>query len=196
MSDRDLHPITGAANFIEASLAKLVPIAISLFANLLGLGGIADKVKGIIEKVQTMVDSAIDKLIDRVLKMFKGKGDNDGDHEDAKPGDGAPKVPEVPKSLVEPATAELDGLSPTVTMAIEQAPAGTTTIYQASDVDPKSVTKNLLATHTDARLDKDLGAADPVADPARRARPGTVAGPARRAARAPNRGLGHPARAP
>ncbi|MEO7731403.1 MAG: hypothetical protein ABIY55_10550, partial [Kofleriaceae bacterium] len=32
--------IGGAANYIEASLAKLVPIAISLFANLLGLGGI------------------------------------------------------------------------------------------------------------------------------------------------------------
>ncbi len=82
--------ISGAANFIEASLAKLVPIAISLFANLLGLGGIADKIKGIIEKVQTKVDTAIDKLIERVLAMFKGKdgkgkddGKSDG-HDDKK----------------------------------------------------------------------------------------------------------------
>ncbi|HEX8111427.1 MAG TPA: hypothetical protein VF516_27040, partial [Kofleriaceae bacterium] len=37
--------IGGAANFIEASLAKLVPIAISLFADLIGLGGIADKIR-------------------------------------------------------------------------------------------------------------------------------------------------------
>jgi hypothetical protein len=76
--------IAGAANFIEASLAKLIPIAISLFANLLGLGGIADKIKSIITKIQTKVDNAIDKLIDRVLKKFKGKGDKDkdkdGDH--------------------------------------------------------------------------------------------------------------------
>jgi hypothetical protein len=60
--------IAGAANYIENSLAKLVPIAISLFANLLGLGGIADKIKSIIEKIQTKVDQAIDKLIDRVIK--------------------------------------------------------------------------------------------------------------------------------
>ena len=78
--------IGGAANFIEASLAKLVPIAISLFADLIGLGGIADKIRGIIEKVQTKVDNAIDKLIDRVMGMFKGKG-GDGDHKDGKDGD-------------------------------------------------------------------------------------------------------------
>lgn len=72
--------IGGAANLIETSLARLVPIAISLFANLLGLGGIADKIKGIIEKVQTKVDQAIDKLIDRVMKLFKGgKGDDSKD---------------------------------------------------------------------------------------------------------------------
>src|SRR5678816_4720347 len=69
--------IGGAANWIEASLAKLVPVAISLFANLLGLGGIADKIRGIIEKVQTMVDQAIDKLIAKVMGLFKGKGGKD-----------------------------------------------------------------------------------------------------------------------
>ncbi|NJN00516.1 MAG: hypothetical protein HC793_02470 [Aquincola sp.] len=81
--------ISGAANYIEASLAKLVPIAISLFANLLGLGGIADKIKEIITKVQTKVDQAIDKLIDRVMKMFKGKGKGKDDKAaDGKGGDG------------------------------------------------------------------------------------------------------------
>lgn len=80
--------IGGAANFIEASLAKLVPIAISLFADLIGLGGIADKVKGIIEKVQDTIDKAIDKLIARVMAMFKGKDGDDGkDGKDGKTGD-------------------------------------------------------------------------------------------------------------
>ena len=77
--------IGGAANFIEASLAKLVPIAISLFADLIGLGGIADKIKGVIEKVQDTVDKAIDKLIARVMAMFKGKDGDDG--KDGKTGD-------------------------------------------------------------------------------------------------------------
>jgi hypothetical protein len=65
--------IGGAASYIEASLGKLVPIAISLCANLLGLGGIAGKIKSIIEKVQAKIDQAIDKLIGRVKGRFKGK---------------------------------------------------------------------------------------------------------------------------
>ncbi|HEX8115296.1 MAG TPA: hypothetical protein VF516_46535, partial [Kofleriaceae bacterium] len=77
--------IGGAANFIEASLAKLVPIAISLFADLIGLGGIADKIRRIIEKVQTKVDQAIDKLIARVMAMFKGKDKTDGKPNDTPP---------------------------------------------------------------------------------------------------------------
>src|SRR5678815_3213357 len=47
--------IGGAANFIEASLAKLVPVAISLFACLLYTSDAADEIKGIIENVQTKV---------------------------------------------------------------------------------------------------------------------------------------------
>jgi hypothetical protein len=149
--------IGGAANFIEASLAKLVPIAISLFADLIGLGGIAEKIKSVITKVQDTIDKAIDKLIDRVMGMFKGKDGGkdgkDGDHKDGKDGDHKDE-PEVPKSLVEPATATIEGLSPAVAVAVDQAPPGSTVIYQAPDVDPKSVTKNLLATHKDAHLDK------------------------------------------
>jgi Domain of unknown function (DUF4157) len=78
--------IAGAANYIENSLAKLVPIAISLFANLLGLGGIADKIKDIITKIQAKVDQAIDKLIERVMGMFGGKGGKGDGKDDKKDG--------------------------------------------------------------------------------------------------------------
>jgi hypothetical protein len=87
--------IGGAANYIEASLAKLVPIAISLFANLLGLGGIADKIRGIIEKIQSKVDQAIDKLIARVMAMFNGKGDGKDDKADKDGKDDPRKLEEV-----------------------------------------------------------------------------------------------------
>jgi hypothetical protein len=141
--------IGGAANFIEASLAKLVPMAISLFADLLGLGGIADKIRGIIEKVQTMVDQAIDKLISRVMGMFKGKGDK---KDDSKDGD-TTADPEVPKSLVE-SPALVDKVSPSLGDEIAKLPAGAKVIYQAPETDPKTVTKNLLAEHKDASFDK------------------------------------------
>jgi hypothetical protein len=70
--------ISGAANFVEDSLARLVPVAISLLADLLGLGGIAEQIKTIIGEVQAEVDRAIDALIQRVMALFQGGGEADG----------------------------------------------------------------------------------------------------------------------
>lgn len=61
----------GAANAIEQSLAKALPLAISFLANLLGLGGISQKIKNIIAKVQKPVNNAIDKVIKATLTKFK-----------------------------------------------------------------------------------------------------------------------------
>ncbi len=77
-----------AAKMVEGALAKLVPIVISFLANILGLGGIANKVKDIIGKIQATVDKAVDKVIDKFWelgkKAFKAvKGAFSGD----KPGD-------------------------------------------------------------------------------------------------------------
>jgi len=78
-----------AAKMVEGALAKLVPIVISFLANILGLGGIANKVKDIIGKIQATVDKAVDKVIDKFWelgkKAFKAvKGAFSGD----KPNDG------------------------------------------------------------------------------------------------------------
>lgn len=59
----------GIAEKIEGVLARLLPLAISFLANLLGLGGIGDKVRSIIEKVQKPIGKAIDKVLDVVLKI-------------------------------------------------------------------------------------------------------------------------------
>ena len=66
-----------AANAIESALASLIPIAISLLANLLGLGGIANKVKEIIEGVQETVQGALRSLIRRVKGLFQGGGEEE-----------------------------------------------------------------------------------------------------------------------
>ena len=47
--------IGGAANAVEQSLADLVPTAISLLANILGLGGIGAKVR---EQLQDVIAAA------------------------------------------------------------------------------------------------------------------------------------------
>jgi hypothetical protein len=139
--------ITGAANFIEASLASMVPMAISLFADLLGLGGIADHLQIIIEQVQDAVDEAIDKLIDRVKAMFRG-GDED---EDA---DEATEAPEVPTSLVEPSPVTLTQFTPELVVALAEAPSESV-LHQAGTTDPEEVTRTLLASHLDAQLDPE-----------------------------------------
>lgn len=75
--------IGGAANKVESTLAKGVPIAISFLANLLGLGGIAKKVKEIIGTLQKKVSDGIDKVIDKMWELGKkafealtGKGED------------------------------------------------------------------------------------------------------------------------
>jgi hypothetical protein len=141
--------ITGAANWIEQSLAKLVPVAISLFADLIGLGGLADEIRTIIQNVQKAVDDAIDALIERVKALFKGKEDDEGDGE----GDGEQ---EVPKSLAENQPADLE--NPSEQLSTELSTATTDqVIYQAGETDPEQVTENLLAEHPDASFDKASG---------------------------------------
>lgn len=70
-----------AANWIEQALGRMVPILIGFLGQLLGLGGITEKIKEFIKKIQDKVDKAIDKAIAKVValvkKLFgKGKGDD------------------------------------------------------------------------------------------------------------------------
>lgn len=63
--------IGSAANWIEQSLAKMIPLLIGFLARLIGLGGITDKIKEIIKKVQSAVDKAIDKAIGKIVQVVK-----------------------------------------------------------------------------------------------------------------------------
>jgi hypothetical protein len=138
--------ISGAANLVESSLARLVPIAISLFADLLGLGGIADEIQRIIGDVQALIDQAIDALIERVKALFRG-GDGDADAENP---------PEVPRSLEEPSLGALANLSEAVAAQVREAEPGQV-IYQSATADPQEATEQLLANHPDAAFDTTTG---------------------------------------
>ncbi len=63
--------ITGAINWIEQALARMVPILIGFLARLIGLGGITEKIREFIFKIQSKVDKAIDKAIEKIVAFIK-----------------------------------------------------------------------------------------------------------------------------
>ena len=63
--------VAGAAEWIEKAMARAIPVMISFLAALLGLGGIAEKVRGIIQKLQKKVEKAIDKVIEKIVGGVK-----------------------------------------------------------------------------------------------------------------------------
>jgi hypothetical protein len=63
--------ISSAANLVESALAKALPLVIDLLARLLGLGGLAKKIKNVIMKVRKKIDKVIDKVIIKAKKAGK-----------------------------------------------------------------------------------------------------------------------------
>jgi hypothetical protein len=63
--------LTAAANKVEQALARVLPVAISFLASLLGLGGISEKIKKIIKKLQEPVNKAIDWVINKAAKLVR-----------------------------------------------------------------------------------------------------------------------------
>lgn len=64
--------VSKVAAYIEGTMAKIVPLLISGLASLLGLGGIADKIKKVLEIVQKPVAKAVDWLVGKAVKYGKG----------------------------------------------------------------------------------------------------------------------------
>jgi len=64
--------VVAAANFIELSMARTLPVIISFLARLLGLGGIGEKVRGVIKKIQQPIINAIGRVVDFVVRKASG----------------------------------------------------------------------------------------------------------------------------
>jgi hypothetical protein len=64
------------ASKVEDSLAKALPVAISFLASLLGLGGISEKIKSVIETVRKPINAAVDWVVGKAVsgakKLFGG----------------------------------------------------------------------------------------------------------------------------
>ncbi|MEY2497294.1 MAG: hypothetical protein QOD12_850 [Verrucomicrobiota bacterium] len=63
--------IDAAAARVESILGGLLSLAISFLAGFVGLGKVADKIMGVINKVRTKVDEAIDKAIAWIVSKAK-----------------------------------------------------------------------------------------------------------------------------
>ncbi|HET8797302.1 MAG TPA: hypothetical protein VFO89_06435, partial [Thermoanaerobaculia bacterium] len=63
--------IGAAVKKVETALGNAVPILIGFLARLIGLGGISQKIRDFIMKVQAKVDAAIDKAIKKIVDLFK-----------------------------------------------------------------------------------------------------------------------------
>jgi len=59
------------ASKVEDSLAKALPTAISFLASLLGLGGISEKIREVIDTVRSPINKAIDFVVTGAVKGFK-----------------------------------------------------------------------------------------------------------------------------
>ncbi|MFB6977783.1 phage tail protein [Streptomyces scopuliridis] len=56
---------------VETALAASIPLLIGLLASLLGIGGLANRVRQAFEKVSRPVNRAIDKIVDKIAKAAK-----------------------------------------------------------------------------------------------------------------------------
>ncbi|WP_297472871.1 DUF4157 domain-containing protein [Persephonella sp.] len=63
-----LGQIKKAANYVENSLSKTLPLAINFLARFLKLGGLPKKIKNIIKKVRKPVDKLVDRLVDYIVE--------------------------------------------------------------------------------------------------------------------------------
>jgi hypothetical protein len=76
--------VGGAAKLIENALGTALPVVISFMASLLGLGGISEKIEGVIKTVRQPIDKAIDWLIAQAVKFAKKIGGKLGFGKDKK----------------------------------------------------------------------------------------------------------------
>lgn len=61
--------VADAANFLEAALARAVPVAIGFLTNEVGLRGLGTRIAEMISGLRDRVNGAIDWLIDRALSV-------------------------------------------------------------------------------------------------------------------------------
>ncbi len=63
--------IGAAADFVEQSMARTLPLIISFLARLLGLGGISTTIRNIIRRIRRPIDRALDRIIALLVRQAR-----------------------------------------------------------------------------------------------------------------------------
>jgi hypothetical protein len=66
--------ISAAADRVEQTMGRLVPVVISFLARLLGLGGIGDTIRNILARVRAPVERAIDRVVAWIVTQARRVG--------------------------------------------------------------------------------------------------------------------------
>ncbi|HLO85347.1 MAG TPA: DUF4157 domain-containing protein [Nostocaceae cyanobacterium] len=120
-----------ASNYIEQAMARTIPVVISFFARLLGLGGISDRIKAVIQRIQAPINRALDKLeqkiADKARTLLNGnQGQNQAPQQSAATPVTAPAPQSQPPSSATP-QAPASASVPTTTAPAPQSPSSPAT---------------------------------------------------------------------
>ena len=96
-----------AAQKVEDALARAIPVTIGFLAGLLGLGGLSETIKDVIDKIQQPVHAAVKWLITKAVALIKAAGKLLGFGKDDKEKDEHSDDPEKTKKIAD-ALTELD----------------------------------------------------------------------------------------
>jgi hypothetical protein len=129
--------VGGAAKLIENALGTALPVVISFMASLLGLGGISEKIEGIIKKVRAPIDKAIDWMIGKALAFAKKIGGKLGFGKDKKGKDNKEDKSESEKKHAEMGNAAAQELSQKPDKEMPYEEVRTTKEKKAKDLEAK-----------------------------------------------------------
>jgi hypothetical protein len=63
--------IVAAANYVEQTMARTLPVIISFLARLIGLGNISSAIRGIIQRIRRPIDQAIDRVVNWIGRQAR-----------------------------------------------------------------------------------------------------------------------------
>ena len=66
--------IGAAANYVEQTMGRLVPVVIGFLANFIGLSGISDTIRNIINRIRAPIDRALDRVVDWIVAQARRLG--------------------------------------------------------------------------------------------------------------------------